>query len=93
MGAPLKTIILPDTVTSIGRAAFLGSAIESGLKTIDDYAFAACLHLRKIFLPQGLEHIGTGAFLGCVSLETAPLPDSVKFIGNEAFALCQNLKM
>ena len=47
MGAPLKTIILPDTVTSIGRAAFLGSAIESvilpdGLKTIDDYAFAVC---------------------------------------------------
>lgn len=61
-------IILPNTITEIGREAFhlqtSLSAIEfpQTLKIIKDYAFNDCWNLKSIFIPEGVEEIGQSAF-------------------------------
>lgn len=61
-------IILPNTITEIGREAFhlqtSLSAIEfpQTLKIIKDYAFNDCWDLKSIFIPEGVEEIGQSAF-------------------------------
>ena len=61
-------IILPNTITEIGREAFHLqtnlSAIElpQTLKVIKDYAFNDCWDLKSIFIPEGVEEIGQSIF-------------------------------
>ena len=50
----LSSIIIPNSVTSIGTSAFSGSGLESvvigeGVKYIDDYAFNNCYNLVEIY--------------------------------------------
>ncbi len=93
----METIILPETVHTIERGAFMGAQIKSiilpdSLTVIGDDAFAACVHLEKIFLPPHLTKIGARAFMGCVSLAPVSIPESVQFIGEDAFAFCKNMQ-
>lgn len=66
----LKDIIVPETVRSIGQAAFYNCrtlryvGIEgNGLKAIDEQAFWYCYKLASISLPRTIESIGSGAFI------------------------------
>ena len=66
----LKTVIIPDSVESIGYDAFIGcSSLESvdlgSVVSIGDLAFAECHSLRSVSIPESVGHIGTGAFSGC----------------------------
>ena len=50
----LSSIIIPNSVTSIGTSAFSGSGLESvvigeGVEYIDDYAFNNCYNLVEIY--------------------------------------------
>ncbi len=71
---------------------FRGQRIESfeecqffvGLKEIRDFAFAGCLNLKSIILPNTITHIGEYAF-STSGLEYISLPESLISIGECAF--------
>jgi hypothetical protein len=64
----MKNIVIPDTVTYIGKLAFQDAYLEKislgkGLESIDDYAFDGN-SLTVLSLPAGLKSLGEGAFFG-----------------------------
>jgi len=66
----VKTIIIPDGVTSIGYDAFWGSGITSinipeGVTNIKTYTFYGCEHLTSVTIPGSVTWIGQGAFEHC----------------------------
>lgn len=96
MGLDLPTVLLPDGIKTIGRAAFLASEVENvalpdTLEVIEDDAFSGCRYLQQIYLPASLTRIGARAFMGCESLREIHIPKSVQIIEDEAFAFCTNL--
>lgn len=93
----LKSIIIPDGVTSIGVRAFAGcSALEGviipdGVISIGDFAFLRCVALEGVIIPNGVTSIGKYAFAGCSALKSVLIPDSVTSIGSVAFHGCSAL--
>lgn len=90
------SIILPDTITSIGDDAFRASQdlkyikIPDGVKSIGARAFWWS-GIESIDLPAGLETIAVAAFSQCESLSSIDLPDSLQRIEDNAFEYCVNL--
>ena len=70
----LRTITLPDSVTSIGYRAFsdctslTSITIPEGVTSIGNYAFEYCTSLTSITIPEGVTSIGNDAFEYCTSL-------------------------
>lgn len=70
----LKSISIPNGVTTIGHDAFLGCIslticlLPSNLKTIDYNAFKNCEALQSISIPPYVESIGNFCFESCKSL-------------------------
>ena len=91
----LQSVVLPQTLTSIGLGAFYHTEIESvvipnGVKRISTLAFACCSKLKNVILPDGLEEIGGSAFM-MSGLEEIWIPDTVTSIEDSAFS-SSNLK-
>ena len=88
---------VPDTVTSIGNAAFGGCKsltsinIPDSVTSIGDSAFDGCESLTCINIPDSVTSIGASAFDGCKSLTCINIPDSVTSIGDKAFQFCKSL--
>ena len=67
----LSSIVIPDTVTSVGTYSFFGcSSLTSidfgkGLKTIGNAVFYYCSSLTYIVIPDSVETIGLNAFHTC----------------------------
>lgn len=59
--------------------------------SIGECAFAECLSLGSISLPEGLESIERGAFAQCDNLFAVSFPAGLKSIGDHAFDSCDNL--
>ena len=93
----MKSINLPNTITSIGNYAFQGCnrlmsvTFPSGLKSLGAYAFQNCAKLVSVTLPDGLTSIGDYTFNRCFKLESVTLPNSLTSIGNHAFSFCDLL--
>lgn len=93
----LTSIVLPDSVTSIGEWSFglcsnlYSITLPKSLQSIGEYAFSGCSNLYSISLPQGLRSIGDYAFSGCGFMEIT-IPDSVSSFGSFAFSGCFSLK-
>ena len=70
----LKKIILPDTVTEIGSAAFYWNSnltevvLPRSLTKIGRQAFTECISLKEISIPAGVTSIEKQAFQGCKKL-------------------------
>lgn len=88
----IDTVVLPDSVKIIERAAFKGC---KGLESIDmpyvtrvgDSAFEGCSwYFAGINMPS-VTSVGSSAFSGCAKLTSIEMP-SVKSIGAGAFAGC-----
>lgn len=93
----MKTVRLPDTLTDIGRGAFINCMflttveLPKNLTAISEEMFNQCLDLASIELPPTVVSIGSSAFSNCVRLKEAHIPDSVQEIGRDAFAECDSL--
>ncbi len=91
---------IPDTVTAIGKQAFLNNKtmmyvlIPDSVKSIGESAFEGCTSLLSVSIPDSVESIGNSAFEGCTSLGYAYLPNNAKYtvIGYRVFCYCENLK-
>ena len=71
--ASLTSIIIPDSVTSIGYEAFACTSITSvtipdSVTTIGGSAFSCCASLISVTIPDSVTTIGKGAFDNCDSL-------------------------
>lgn len=95
----LTSVSLPDTVTTIGGAAFLGNSdlisldLGEGIVAIDDYVFGQIGYegqvnsLTSVVIPDSVTTIGFQAFGGSRMLKNLTLGSSVLTIGDAAFQL------
>ena len=94
----ITSISIPDSVESIGEAAFYyckylkNINITGSIESIGDFAFSWCKSFKHIDIPHSAKSIGNHAFYWCESLESIIIPDLVKSIGKYAFANCESLK-
>ena len=71
----LVSIIIPDSVTSIGNSAFAGCSnlteitISNSITFIGKKAFQGCINLRNIIIPDSVTFIGESAFSSCFNLK------------------------
>ena len=92
----LKTIVSPESVEPIERAAFCGCEnlssfeIPARVKTIEEEVFCYCRSLTSIEIPANVKTIGDGAF-SMSALTSIKIPTNVETIGNEAFSDCESL--
>ena len=90
----LRSIVIPDSVTSIGYWAFRDCssltdiAIPDSVTSIGNNAFKFCFSLRSIIIPNGVTSIGNNAFGWCESLSSLVIPEGVTSIGESAFFGC-----
>ena len=96
-GKEVKDLVIPNSVTSLGRSVFYGCSgltsltIPSSVTSIEMYAFAECSGLTSVSIPNSLTSLGTGIFYGCSSLASVTIPNSVTSIGAYAFRECSSL--
>ena len=60
--------------------------IQSGVKSIGDYAFYYCINLTSVTIPEGITSIGKFAFDECKSLSSLTVPSSTSTISDDAFS-------
>ena len=94
----IESYIIPNSVTSIGDAAFSGCrslsdiVIPNSVSSIGDAAFSGCRSLTEIVIPNSVTSIGGGVFWNCRSLSNIVIPNSVSSIGTWAFLGCKSLR-
>ena len=91
----IESIELPNSLTSMGMAAFCGTGIESielpdRIKELNG-TFSNCEKLKQIKWPSELKTIGQHAFNNCISLTSIKIPNSVTSIKAYAFSKCNGL--
>ena len=85
----LEEIILPKGLTKIEANAFHGcgrlkSLFMSNLRKLNKIgsgAFANCISLSKLTLPEGIQSIAGGCFANCIGLEEITIPARVQELG------------
>ena len=94
----LNTIVIPNSVTSIGKGAFaycIGLTtvtIPNSVTSIGSRAFFSCTGLKKVTIGNSVKSIGSWAFSSCTSLTAITIPNSVTSIGDETFYNCRSLE-
>ena len=93
----LKSVTIPDSVTSIGKSAFYyctgltSVTIENSVTSIGDHAFFRCNSLTSVTIPDSVTEIGSWAFSDCTNLTSVTIGNSVTSIGDHAFFDCKRL--
>ena len=92
----IQTLVIPDSVTSIGMAAFGSGKFNSvslpkNITEIPVSCFGGCTALKSITLPEDVTSIGENAFNYCTSLTSITLPEGLTTIGDYAFSDCSGL--
>ena len=95
----LKSIVLPDAVTSIdGDNVFKGcTALENvtlpkNIKTLPSYFFDGCTSLPYVKIPDGVTTLPAYMFNNCSALQAVDMPDEITSFGNFCFSGCTSLK-
>ncbi|TQS82681.1 MAG: hypothetical protein A3Q59_04155 [Methanomethylophilus alvi] len=90
----LTSVIIPNSVTSIGDDAFSGctslTSIELNCPTIGDW-FRGMDSITMVIIGNSVNSIGSYAFSGCTSLTSVTIGNSVTSIGSYAFSGCTSL--
>ncbi len=95
----LETINLPNTIETIGDAAFTNSGLvsfsfPSKLKLIGAHAFEDCNKLKNVSpIPEGVTVIPSFLFNRCKKLEDIKIPNTLTKIKEKAFAETKSLKI
>ena len=93
----LESIIISESVTSIGQSAFSGCSsltsitIPNAVRTIENSTFSNCSSLVSITIPYSVRTIEDRAFYNCTSLASVTIPNSVRTIGHTVFSNCSSL--
>jgi hypothetical protein len=93
-GSEIKDLVIPNTVTSIGKAVFenwielRSVVIPESITNIGYGAFAGCTGLKSITIPDSVESIGPSVFEQCTGLTRVSIGNSVTNIGWTAFSGC-----
>ena len=72
---PIKSLVLPSTLKSIGDNAFgaceylTSVKANEGLEKIGKTCFNLCKKLEEFSIPSTLTSLGEGAFTACISLK------------------------
>lgn len=97
MSYPVRTVVLPKNISSIGDRSFTGLGTLStislpwGVTIIGESAFEGCGNLKTLELPDSLNTIGKNAFRSCTSLTEVTLPRYTVFADGNIFANCTSL--
>ena len=92
----ITSIVIPNSVTSIGLGAFLDCTgltsiiIPNSVTSIGELAFSNCTNLTSVTIPNSVTSIGVQAF-SHTALTSITIPNSVTSIGDYAFASCGGL--
>lgn len=93
----LKSVSLPEDVTSIGASAFQNCsaletiAMQEGITSIGKMAFWGCSSLESIDMPSGITSIEFATFFNCSALNSITIPGNVSSINGNAFSGCDKL--
>ena len=93
----ITKIIISDSVTNIGYAAFsfcrdlTSVAIPDSVTSIKQYAFIWCDKLTNLTIPDTVTSIGNNAFYRCTNLTNVMIGTNVTSIGMHAFLWCDKL--
>ena len=92
----LKSVTIPNSVTSIREHAFRSSGLTSvkipdSVTSIGERAFYLCNNLTSVTIGDSVISIGKDAFRECSSLTSATIGNSVTEIGVQAFFSCSSL--
>jgi len=88
----LRSIVLPNTITSIGDNAFQSCSaltaisIPNLVQTIGQEAFIGCGALTLVTFGNGVTSLGDRVFTDCKSLTNITIPASVTTLGSGVFA-------
>ena len=93
----IRTVVIPDTVTEIGRWAFSGCenlesvVIPDSVTKIGKYAFQGCNSLRSVTIPGSVTSFGGYEFSLCTGLTEVTLGEGLEEIGSYLFENCTAL--
>jgi hypothetical protein len=90
----IHTIVIPDSVTTIGDEAFRWCtklADAQGFVIVRNVLYSYHGSRKCVTIPDGVTTISKEAFFGCESLTSVTIPDSVTSIGKRAFDECSKL--
>lgn len=96
-GELVTELVIPNTVTSIGKSAFshctslTNVIVPNSVTNIDAYAFRDCSNLTSATIGNNVTLIGQNAFRDCNNLTSVTIGSKVTEINSEAFKNCINL--
>ena len=89
----LNSVIVPNTVTTIGESAFASSPhlssviLPNSIESFGPGVFARCYGLTSLHLPEGITALSERMFFDCTGLSTIEIPSSVTRIEKSAFEM------
>ena len=96
-GKEVKDLVIPKSVTSIGKLAFYECSgltsvtIPNSVKRVGNSAFEYCDGLTSVTIGNSVESIGDEAFRNCFGLTSVTIGNCVTSIGSDAFYNCSGL--